>query len=495
MNRTIGLMIAAVALCAVAHAQPTRDDALAAMRAASTFYHQQVSTHGGYVWRVSGDFALRMGEAHTDEHTVWVQPPGTTEVGLAFMDAYYATGEHIYLDIAVDAAHALVQGQLVSGGWYYSIFFDPAKRAEWSYRVDAPADRLGPAPADPEGEGWHLWRQRKEKGNITILDDNNSASAIRLLAQVDQALEFGDSAIHETAMYALDAIATAQYPVGAWGHNYCRYPNRPPSEERYPIIPASIPLSPPESWPNAWNGCYFINDNVTPDVCRAYLEAWTVYGDERYLRVAQKAGVFLLLAQMPEPQPAWCQQYDENMQPVWDRKFEPPAITGHESQGVMEALLRLYRYTGQRKYLDPIPRAIEYLRASLRDDGRLARFCELGTNRPIYFTEDYKLTYSDADVPDHYGFAFDSRLDSIEAEYDRLAATPRDQLLAPRPAELTGELATRVELIIAALDGRGAWGQEGRLKGYKVEQTSGVIDSQTFVDNIRALCEFVQATQ
>jgi len=162
---------------------------------------------------------------------------------------------------------------------------------------------------------------------------------------------------------------------------------------------------------------------------------------------------------------------------------------------VMEALLRLYRYTGQRKYLDPIPRAIEYLRASLRDDGRLARFYELGTNRPIYFTEDYKLTYSDADVPDHYGFAFDSRLDQIEAEYDRLAATPRDQLLAPRPAELTDELATRVELIIAALDGRGAWVQEGRLKGYKVEQTSGVIDSQTFVDNIRALCEFVQATQ
>ena len=493
MNRTMALLIVTVALCSVAHAQPTRDDALAALRQAGAFYHQQVSTHGGYVWQVSGDLKLRKGEGLTDEHTIWVQPPGTTEVGLAFMDAYYATGEQMFLDAAVDVAHALVQGQLVSGGWYYSISFDPAKRGERNYRVDAPVSALGPAPPDPEGEGWHLWRQRKEKGNITILDDNNSASAMRLLAQVDQALEFGDAAIHEAVMYALDAISNAQYPVGAWGHNYCRYPNQPPGEERYPIIPASVPLSSPESWPNAWNGCYFINDNVTPDVCRAYLEAWWIYRDERYLRVAQKAGVFMLLAQMPEPQPAWCQQYDENMQPVWDRKFEPPAITGYESQGVMEALLRLYRYTGQRKWLDPIPRAIEYMRASLRADGRLARFYELQTNRPLYFTKDYQLTYSDADTPKHYGFAFDSRLDEIEAEYERLSATPREQLLAPQPAELTEELATQVELIIAAMDGRGAWVQEGRLKGYKVEQTSGVIDSQTFSDNVRALCRFIRA--
>ena len=230
MNRTIELLIATSILCSVAHAQPTRDDALAALRQAGAFYRGQVSTHGGYVWQVSGDLKLRKGEGLTDEHTIWVQPPGTTEVGLAFMDAYYATGEQMFLDAAV----------------------------------------------------------------------------------------------HESAMYALDAISNAQYPVGAWGHNYCRYPNRPPGEDHYPIIPASVPLSSPESWPNAWNGCYFINDNVTPDVCRAYLEAWWIYRDERYLRVAQKAGVFMLLAQMPEPQPAWCQQYDENMQPVWDRKFEPP---------------------------------------------------------------------------------------------------------------------------------------------------------------------------
>ena len=46
------------------------------------------------------------------------------------------------------------------------------------------------------------------------------------------------------------------------------------------------------------------------------------------------------------------QQYDREMHPVWDRKFEPPAITGLESQDALETLLLLARKTGDRKYLD-----------------------------------------------------------------------------------------------------------------------------------------------
>ena len=65
---------------------------------------------------------------------IWVQPPGTPAVGLAFVAAYDATGEQQYLDWAKEAAHALVTGQLQSGGWYYSIHFDPAERAKWGYR-------------------------------------------------------------------------------------------------------------------------------------------------------------------------------------------------------------------------------------------------------------------------------------------------------------------------------------------------------------------------
>ena len=44
---------------------------------------------------------------------------------------------------------------------------------------------------------------------------------------------------------------------------------------------------------------------------------------------------------MPDPQPAWAQQYNADMQPVWSRQFEPTAISGRESQAAMWALLKL----------------------------------------------------------------------------------------------------------------------------------------------------------
>ena len=80
---------------------------------------------------------------------------------------------------------------------------------------------------------------------------------------------------------------------------------------------------------------------------RTMLAAWDVYGEKKYLASAKRCGDWLILAQMPDPQPAWAQQYDVNMHPVWDRKFEPPAITGSESQTVMNALLLLFRRTGE----------------------------------------------------------------------------------------------------------------------------------------------------
>ena len=102
--------------------------------------------------------------------------------------------------------------------------------------------------------------------------------------------------------------------------------------------------------------------------------------------------IFFVLAQLPEPQPAWAQQYDHEMHPAWARKFEPPAVSGGESQGVIRTLMTLYRRTAAvtddaDRFLEPIPRAIAYLRRSLLNDGRLARFYELETNRPLLLHE------------------------------------------------------------------------------------------------------------
>ena len=222
-----------------------------------------------------------------------------------------------------------------------------------------------------------------------------------------------------------------------------------------------------------------------------------IYGQDRYLASAEKAGEFLLLAQMPDPQPAWAQQYDRDMHPVWDRKFEPPAITGRESQTVLEALLLLYRRTGNKKYLDPVPRAISYLKKSRLADGRLARFYELQTNHPLYFKRTgkrYDLTYDSDDLPNHYAFIINSRLDSIEGEYHRLVRANPADLRAQEAKEterLSPALIAQTRRVIAGMDKRGAWVERGQLKYHKVQPESGIIDCRTFVNNVRTLCRFL----
>jgi len=454
----------------------THEQAKLALRKAVRFFHSEVSSHGGYLWRYSADLTLREAEGKASKTMVWVQPPGTPTVGEAFMDAYQATGEPCSLDAARDAAYALVQGQLRTGGWYYYIEFDLEKRLSYGYR-DIP--------------------ERKKQKQKTTLDDDTTQSALRFLMRMDKILKFKDDRIHEAIIYALESILCAQYPNGAWYMWWDQYPSLA-DPNKYPVLKASYPETWSRKWPNDWTGRYFINDGIIPDTLVTMLDAYDTYDEQRYLESALKAGDFLLLAQMPEPQPAWAQQYDRKMHPVWDRKFEPPAISSLESQAVLEVLLLLYRKTGKEKYLAPIPRALRYLRSSQLPNGRLARFYELKTNRPLYFTKDYKLTYSSDDMPTHYSFIVESRLDLIEAEYHRLSRTAPSNLQTPgskKTQRLSPALIAQARTIIDSMDKRGAWLERGQLRQHKNEPQSQIINCQTFVNNVKILCHFMTTSK
>src|SRR4051794_19549369 len=141
--------------------RPLREQAAHALRRATEYFRTKVSTEGGYLWRYSEDLSRRMGEREATDTMVWVQPPGTPTVGMAFLEAFEATGDRTYLDAARAAAAALVRGQLRSGGWDYAIEFDPRKRGAFAYRTD-------PAP----GEG------AKKAMNVSTLDDDTTQSAL-----------------------------------------------------------------------------------------------------------------------------------------------------------------------------------------------------------------------------------------------------------------------------------------------------------------------------
>lgn len=457
-----------------------RKDAEAALTRVLAFYDGQLSVNGGYLWRYSADLSQREGERPANASTAWVQPPGTPTVGMAWLQAYRRCRKPELLAAARRTAAALVQGQLLSGGWTYSITFDPPERKQYAFRTDAPEN--GAAGAQRPG------RLR----NTTTLDDNTTQSALRFLMELDLELQFKDPAIHEAVHYALDRLIAAQYPNGAWPQRF----EAPPEAEQFPIQKAQYPASWPRAYPgNQYAGHYTFNDNSLVDAIDVFFLAHQIYGKDEYRQTAIRGGDFLLLAQMPEPQPAWAQQYNAQMEPAWARRFEPPSVTGGESQRILSTLISIYRHTGDRKYLEPIPRAIAYLRRSLLPDGRLARFYELKTNRPLYLVRDtYELTYDDSNLPTHYGFKVGSKLDAIEAEYERvLKLSPeqrKPQTVRPRPADgpPSRRLEAQVRTLIDSLDERGAWLDPNQRSSIQARQ---VIQTQTFIRNIDVLAHYL----
>ena len=451
--------------------------AASALKRAVEFYHGRVAVHGGYVYRYSDDLTKREGEGKVENEKVWVQPPGTPAVGMAYLEAYELLGEDYLLKAARDAAECLIQGQLRTGGWRESIEFDPAERKKFAYRVE---------------------KERERQNNHTTFDDDKTQSAMRLLMRLDQVLKFQDEKLHVASLFALDSVVKAQFPNGGWGQGYDSFPN--PAD--YPVKPASYP----ESWSRTYPGgkywyFYTLNDNAMADTIDALLMAGKIYGEPKYRNAAIKGGEFLILAQMPEPQPAWAQQYDWDMHPCWARKFEPASITGGESQGAIRILMRLFVETGDRKFLAPIPKALDYLERSRLPNGQIARFYELKTNKPLYFTKTYELTYDDSDLPTHYGFKQDGKLDQLRREYEGVTKLTEKELVArrdskpSRPKSSAG-LEAQVKKLIDSLDDRGAWVEDGQLRYHgKSDPTRRVIDSSTFIRNIGALSRYLAAVR
>jgi hypothetical protein len=469
----------------VSAADLSASDGQAAMQKAVSFFREKVSASGGYLWQYSGDLSEREGEQQASATQAWTQPPGTPYVGESLLEAYLVSQEDYLLEAARDAGHALARGQLVSGGWDYRIEFDPKERSRWAYRVDQAAS------GQPLSEAQE--RVLRKARNVTTLDDDTTQAALRFLMKLDIVLKQKDKQIHESVEYALEALLIAQYPNGAWPQRYSEFPN--PKE--YPVKKASYPKSWPREYPREdYRSYYTFNDNTLADVIDTMFLAGQLYDDARYHATARKAGDFILLAQMPEPQPAWAQQYNAEMHPAWARRFEPNAVTGGESQGVIRVLLTLHRHTHDDKYLFPIGKALDYLEKSKLPNGQLARFYELKTNRPLYFTKDYVLTYDDSDMPTHYGFKVGSKLDRLRAAYQTALKAPpgggRIWKTLRSPPKPNASLNQDARELVAALDSRGAWLETGELRATgNDDRERKIITTRTFATNLRTLSRFV----
>jgi len=429
------------------------------LRRASEFFTQKVARNGGYLWFYAADLSQAWGEGKVTPSQVWVQPPGTPAVGAAFLDAYEATRDAFYLDAARAAAEALRRGQLKSGAWTASIDFDPQGKGRGMYRAES-----------------------SSKGrNTSTLDDDISTSALSFLMRLDWILDFKDASVHETTRVALDALLASQHANGGFTQVW-----EGPAEAR-PVVPAAWPEV---NWRERPSGAkywqhYTLNDGIADNVVRVLREANGYYKEARFEAALKKFGDFLLLAKLPAPQPAWAQQYDAQMRPVWARKFEPPALSSWESQDVLFALLKINDATGDAKYLEPIPEALAWLKRSLLPDGRLARFYEVKTNKPLYMTREYALTYDDADTPTHYGFKQKSKIDAIEKLYAQAKAGEKETVT------VRSSSVDEVRAALAALDNEGRW-IDSDVQPHSSAPKGKYILCKTFIERVRTLAAFVR---
>jgi hypothetical protein len=359
-------------------ANPARTEILAAMKRATTFMVERVSTNGGFVWAYLPDLSRRWGEIEARPSIVWIQPPGTATMGHLFLDAYHATGDEYYYRAAEKAAGMIVWSQHASGGWNYVADLNGEQSLrEWYATVGKNAWRLE--------EFQHHW------GNATF-DDVVTVDAARLLLRVY--LEKRDPKYKPALDKAIQFVLDSQYPIGAWPQRF------PPKADFIPDYTAYITF----------------NDDVAAENIDFLLQCYQTLGDARLVDpILRGMQAFIVLQQGP-PQPGWALQYTPDFKPAGARTYEPLALVTHTSARNVELLIRFYRLTGDRRFLARVPEAIDWLAvltlpAGVAPAGRThPTFVEIGTNRPLYVHREgsnvvngrYYVNYDPAKTIGHY---------------------------------------------------------------------------------------------
>ena len=459
-------------------APPQRAEIEAAMNRATRFMADKAAYRGGYVWAVSEDLTQRWGEVPARPSQIWVQQ-ATPDVGMAMLAAHEATGDPEYLEVARRAAAALIFGQHPLGGWHYFVDFEPGGLRDW-YESGRSSFK------------WGYEEYRHYYGNCTF-DDGVTAVATRFLLRLY--LVTLDPAYRASLLKALDFVLLAQYPNGAW-------------PQRYPLRQEFVH----DGFPD-YTSYYTLNDGAAQTNIELLLEAHERLGDERYLDAARRGVEFLIAVQGPEGQAGWAEQYGPDLRPAIARTHEPAGYVVRESVGVIRLLERLYAVSGDRRYLAPVPRCLDWLervqREATTSKRPFARYYEPGSNLPIYVLRTertsaegfglYDWTHEAAADTPAYPFAAD--VAQLRNDYARLAALSTDELRGEpgrrwrQPAgDGPQEPLASAEKIIRSLDARGAWVEEVRvlevaargLNPGTFEKVHG-ISTQTFVRNMRLL--------
>jgi PelA/Pel-15E family pectate lyase len=408
-GRMPALLLAAACLMApIAGAQARKDtplevQAVDAMKHATKYMVETVSTNGGYVWHYLPDLSRRWGEMEAYDTMIWVQPPGTTSMGHLFLDAYRVTGEPEFLRAAEKAARAVIWGQLPGGGWNYIVDFAGDRSLKTWYNT------IGK-------NGWRLEEFQHYYGNATFDDDVSSDAAKFLLRMY---LETLDPLYKPALDKAIAFVLESQYPVGGW-------------PQRYPLKYDFSHHGKPD-----YSSFLTFNDDVVWENVNFLIQCYLTLGEERFLDPIYRGMNFYLVTQQGAPQAGWAQQYTLDVKPAGARTYEPNALLPGLTAVHVRLLERFYRLTGDRKFLAGIPAALEWLDRCrlperMTEGGKYTHpvFVELGTDKPLFVHRKgsnvahgyYYVDGSDGLPNVHYGMKHRIDVAQLRRDYEAIAA-------------------------------------------------------------------------
>jgi hypothetical protein len=225
-------------------------------------------------------------------------------------------------------------------------------------------------------------------------------------------------------------------------------------------------------------------------------------------------GRFLLISQLPPPQPGWAQQYNEYLQPAWARSFEPSSVCPQVTVHNLQTLMDLFDHTGEQKYLEAIPDAIRWLKDSRLPNGKWGRFLELGTNNPLYYDRGRirvnSLEELSLERRTGYGYEIDiqERLNAAEIRFKHImqenrSANEPHQFKKSHQESPSADLVKAVRQVIDSQDEKGRWivKEDKFRKDMEVQKWNGEyryedrISSALFNQHVEILCTFLEAVK
>jgi hypothetical protein len=162
--------------------------------------------------------------------------------------------------------------------------------------------------------------------------------------------------------------------------------------------------------------------------------------DERVREPLQRAMDLFIELQQPDPSPGWALQYTHDLEPAAARTYEPRSVSPHTTGSAVNSLMDFYELTGDRKYLEPIPAALEWLQqvelpaSEQSDEGRnFYSYIEIGSNRPLAVHRRGSNTqngeyFADYDMSDQRPRRVD--LGALQQRFERLRETTPEEATA-----------------------------------------------------------------